>query len=207
MLGSLLGCYGSLFTTCLDTAWVPENPNAAEANSSSSQPQQESLRYVVSIANNEITRVKCDLESVLFQSCLAPRIAVRLLHAVAVAVAQKVWKMSGKQLVWLDKVFDHLQEYLSKDSLDALVCLHAKAAVEDGVLRFMLSGDVPDNGGVSSNTVISQAAAAALAGGGLGAIGAGSSGVAAAAGVWPVYIINDVNMLTVLETVKLMMDY
>jgi hypothetical protein len=48
--------------------------------------------------------------------------------------------MSGRQLVWLSKVFDHLQEYLSKDSLDALVCLQARAAVEEGVLRDHLGG-------------------------------------------------------------------
>lgn len=182
LVSSLLGCFGNLFTTTLDTAWCQDPPDAA-----SGAPGSEALRCVLRVANNDITRVRCDLESALFQSCLAPAITIRLLHAVALAVAHKLQQVSGKHLRWLDKVFQHLQEYCSKDSLDLLVCLHAGASVGPKGLAVNLSGKLGQ-------------ATSASGGGGEGAAAKQPS-------AWPVYLINDFSMLTVLDTVKLMMDY
>jgi hypothetical protein len=91
------------------------------------------------------------------------------------------------------QVFGHIAEYLGRDCLDLLLCVDvAAAASEAGSLQVSVQGVSPAaaTGGSSSNT---GAAGASAAGGG------GPS--------WPVYVINDVNLLTVLDTVKLIMDY
>lgn len=86
------------------------------------------------------------------------------------------------------QVFGHIAEYLGRDCLDLLLCLDvAAAATEAGGLQVSVQGVSP-----------------AAAGGGSSSSGAvGSSGSPS----WLVYVINDVNLLTVLDTVKLIMDY
>ncbi len=91
----------------------------------------------------------------------------------------------------LDTLFRHLTEYLSTDALDLLVCAHASAAVQDdGRLLVRVQGGAngasPRKGGAAGDTAAT--------------IGSGD-------GVWPLYFVNDVSLLQLLETSKLVMDY
>jgi hypothetical protein len=93
------------------------------------------------------------------------------------------------------QVFGHIAEYLGRDCLDLLLCLDvAAAANEAGSLQVSVQGISPSAAGTSSSSSSSGNAAAG---------GGGSSSSPS----WPVYVINDVNLLTVLDTVKLIMDY
>jgi hypothetical protein len=107
------------------------------------------------------------------------------------------------------QVFTHIAEYLGRDCLDLLVCVDVAAAAispaaagshagsssalqqQLPALQLLLAGAAPGAG----------ASAAA------GPTGGGSSSSAAGGGGACCYIINDVNLLTVLETVRLLMDY
>jgi hypothetical protein len=94
------------------------------------------------------------------------------------------------------QVFGHIAEYLGRDCLDLLLCLDvAAAANEAGSLQVSVKGISPAEAGDSSSI-------SAAPGGATPAAGGGSSNPS-----WPVYVINDVNLLTVLDTVKLIMDY
>ncbi len=83
----------------------------------------------------------------------------------------------------------------AQDSLDALVCLHARAEVQDDSLRISITG----NDGRQPQQPQQRKASS----------GGGAAAAASTAGdaVYPVYVVNDVNLLQVLDTVKLMMDY
>lgn len=48
----------------------------------------------------QVTRVRADVSSLLFQSAVPPLVAVRLMHAVALAAGDKFQQYSGKQLKW-----------------------------------------------------------------------------------------------------------
>lgn len=113
---------------------------------------------------------------------------------------------------FLLQVFTHVAEYLGRDCLDLLVCVDmAAAAVESPAaavgstvgssalqqhppaLQLLLAGAAPGAG---------PGAAAGLTGGSSGSSSSAAGGRGACC-----YIINDVNLLTVLETVRLLMDY
>jgi hypothetical protein len=80
-------------------------------------------------------------------------------------------------------VFGHVAEYLGRDCLDLLLYLDVAAAASDaGSLQVSVQG-------------VSPAAATA------------SDSSSSSSPSWPVYVINDVNLLTVLDTVKLIMEY
>uniref|UniRef100_A0A383VKR7 Uncharacterized protein n=1 Tax=Tetradesmus obliquus TaxID=3088 RepID=A0A383VKR7_TETOB len=221
LVGGLLGCFGQLFTATLAPGWqkdaagaaadslsrssssasaaaVAANPAVATTDICSgngadqkSDQQKSEPCGMLTVRNNDVTRVRAELESASFVSAVAPRIAVRLLHIVALAVVLKFLPGSGsssKRLEYVNKVFGHIAEYLGRDCLDLLLCLDvAAAATEAGGLQVSVQGVSP-----------------AAAGGGSSSSGAvGSSGSPS----WLVYVINDVNLLTVLDTVKLIMDY
>ncbi|WIA20415.1 hypothetical protein OEZ85_004831 [Tetradesmus obliquus] len=219
LVGGLLGCFGQLFTATLAPGWQKDSPGAAadslsrssssasaaaaaanidissgkEADQKSDQLQQKSEPCgMLTVRNNDVTRVRAELESASFVSAVAPRIAVRLLHIVALAVVLKFLPGSGsssKRLEYVNKVFGHVAEYLGRDCLDLLLCLDvAAASSEAGGLQVSVQGVSP-----------------AAAGGG----SSSSGGAVCRSGSpsWPVYVINDVNLLTVLDTVKLIMDY
>lgn len=78
-------------------------------------------------------------------------------------------------------MFNHITEYLGRDCLDLLTCVDvAAAATPEGDLQIMVKGVAPAAHASSSS----------------------SNSVS-----WPVYVINDVNLLTVLDTIKLILDY
>jgi hypothetical protein len=103
------------------------------------------------------------------------------MHAMCMAVAYRLYGWDARQLRTLDAFFMHLHEYTSRDVLDLVAAISVKAECQGEQLRVVLSGDHS----------------------------AGPGAVAAAVGqqVWPVYFVNDVNLLTVLDTFKLVMDY
>lgn len=98
----------------------------------------------------------------------------------------------------LDRLFNNLHEYLA-GTLDILVCMHAAAAVdEQGALLVRLQGGTgADEGGASTGK---RPAAAGGPGGSGQQQGCGG-------GVWPLYVANDVNLIQLLETFRLVMDY
>jgi hypothetical protein len=138
-VGGLLGCFGQLFTANLAPGWQKAGPSSdslsrsnasaaaaaanADASSSShgaageqkSEQQQEPCR-MLTVKNNDITRVRAELDSASFVSAVAPRIAVRLLHIVALAVVLKFFtgdssgatgagsSSSSKRLEYVNKV-------------------------------------------------------------------------------------------------------
>lgn len=94
----------------------------------------------------------------------------------------------------LDTLFRHVAEYVSKDALDFLLCFNVQAAAEDdGRLLVQLSGG--------------PQAAAGGGGGGGGSPRRLTAEAATAAAVPPLVLRNDVNLLQILDTAKLMMDY
>jgi hypothetical protein len=76
----------------------------------------------------------------------------------------------------------------------------AAAANEAGSLQVSVQGISPAAAAGSSSS-------SAAAGGSAAAAAAAGSGASSSSPSWPVYVINDVNLLTVLDTVKLIMDY
>jgi hypothetical protein len=136
-------------------------------------------RGCVSVSTSDVARAFMELESAAFESAVSPRAAVRLLHALLAALAEKFTAASRSRLAWLEALFVHLEEYLGRDALDAALALEARAeAAAGGRLRLHLSG---------------------LGGGGGGRGSAGGGGPGAA-----LTVVNDVDLLTVLDTVQLL---
>lgn len=81
------------------------------------------------------------------------------------------------------QVFGHITEYVSKDCLDLLLQLTVSAAASSGSsILVKVQGSTPNTARSSSSS---------------------AGRVAAVVGsCWPVYVINDVNLMTVLETFK-----
>lgn len=75
-VGRLLGCYGDLFTTSMDMGWG----SAAAAAAAGEEEAARKPCCVLTVASNEITRVRADIDSLVFQSKLPPRITVRWVH-------------------------------------------------------------------------------------------------------------------------------
>eukprot|EP00798_Chlamydomonas_sp_ICE-L_P013177 gene13177-30663_t len=115
-----------------------------------------------------------------------------MLYAVVAGLMHRFYSADTSHMRFWDKLFSHLQEYFSKESLDVTLCLGAKATTinppftqapssESGQdptepkLRIVLTGDV----------------------------GASTPGLAS---VCPVNVVNDVNLLTILESYKLAME-
>jgi len=95
------------------------------------------------------------------------------------------------------QVFSLIAEYVGRDCLDLLACLDlAAAATSTGSLQLKVHGAAPSCANTSSSS------------GGGGKAASNSTTDSSSGGVlWPVYVINDVNLLTVLDTVKLILDY
>jgi hypothetical protein len=116
LVGGLLGCFGQLFTATLAPGWqksaaassdslsrssssasaaaaATANADVSSAAASAAAVEQKSDQQepcgMLTVKNNDITRVRAELESASFVSAVAPRIAVRLLHIVALAVVLK----------------------------------------------------------------------------------------------------------------------
>eukprot|EP00775_Hariotina_reticulata_P002642 gene2642-2943_t len=154
-------------------------------------------RVVFSVADIDISLAElAELEAASFESAVPPSAAVRLLQVASLAVALKFFDSSSKRMAWLSKVFSHIAEYVGRDCLDLLACLDlAAAATGSGSLQLKLRGAAPGHSSCSSG-VEGKAA------------GNGTADGSTADGIlWPVYVINDVNLLTVLDTVKLILDY
>lgn len=97
-----------------------------------------------------------------------------------------------------------MHEYVSKEVLDLLVCVAVRAFVTpDNKLKVAVAGG---GGGplagwaAASSPAAQQQQQATAGGGGSDAAAGGGSGIA------PVYLLNDVNLMTVMESVKLFMD-
>lgn len=127
LLSGLLGCFGQLFTATVAPGWPSQQQDSLlaastadlaagssssvggggsidggggnDGSNSSSQPQA-----ILTLRNNEITRVKADVEAASFESAVSPRIAVRLLHMLLLAVAHKFGDGSSKRLEVIHKV-------------------------------------------------------------------------------------------------------
>ncbi|KXZ48833.1 hypothetical protein GPECTOR_25g418 [Gonium pectorale] len=177
--GRLLGCYGDLFGASLDLGWRPES----EADGAAQR-----ACCMLSVASNDITRLRADVEGLWFQSSVSPRLAVRVLQAVVIALVLKFHAADSYSIRFWNRAFNQLHEYLSRGSLDVAVCLSVRAAVDrpTGRLRIELSGQ-------DLNAPASSSAAAA---GGDGLLGR----------VFPLYLLNDVNLMTVLDSVKLLTE-
>lgn len=55
-------------------------------------------RATLTVRNNDVTRVRLDLESALFVSCVSPRAATRLLHVAAAAAAAHFRVLDAEQV-------------------------------------------------------------------------------------------------------------
>jgi hypothetical protein len=109
------------------------------------------------------------------------------------------------------QVFSHVAEYLGRDCLDLLLCVDVAAAAVTPAAAAAGSQAV-SSGALQQQPpalqlLLAGAAPGPSASAAAGPIGGGSSSSAAGGGGACCYIINDVNLLTVLETVRLLMDY
>jgi hypothetical protein len=193
-VGALLGCFGDLFRAEFAPRWPSDAELAAAASAAASQqqpaPPPPPVRGAVTVASNDVTRARLDLECAALESALAPRAATRLLHAFCVAVAHKFWGSTGKRLAKLEALFFHLEQYLGKDALDLSVSLSARAeAAEGDKLKLQVSG-LPSGGGGDGSRGREEKASG----------GGGATAAAAAA----VRLVNDVDLMTVLDTVQLL---
>lgn len=111
LVSALLGCFGDLLRADLSPAWPSDLEQSAAAASGLPPPGP---RCSASVTTNDVTRARVELEAAAFESALAPRVAARLLHALAVAAAEKFTGASGRRLVWLEALFGYLEEYLGK---------------------------------------------------------------------------------------------
>mmetsp|Transcript_20153 Transcript_20153/g.36210 ORF Transcript_20153/g.36210 Transcript_20153/m.36210 type:complete len:1754 (-) Transcript_20153:729-5990(-) len=153
LAAELLACHGDLFSASLDVGWVPKKPIARvdgspsprRKNGESPSKAMESC-CMLTVANSEITRVKAEVESFWFQSCVAPKLAIRVLQTVVLSLIRKFGdggesaSSTYSQIFWC-KIFDHIHEYVSKGSLDMMVCLglHAESVVITDPLRLALT--------------------------------------------------------------------
>jgi hypothetical protein len=103
----------------------------------------------------------------------------RLLHAVLVGVAHQFHAADTKRMAAMEAMFTRVKELLSKDTLHALLSLSASVQVEGEQLRVCVQGAEGQVGGVE-----------------------GASSVA----YYPVYIVNDINLLTALEGARSLVD-
>lgn len=111
LLSGLLGCFGQLFTATVAPGWAPQQQDslytaAADPDNSASSTTDGDVapQAIVTLRNNEVTRVKANLEAAAFESAVSPRIAVRLLHMLLLAVAHKFGSGSSKRLEVIHKV-------------------------------------------------------------------------------------------------------
>lgn len=115
------------------------------------------------------------------------------------------------------QVFTHVAEYLGRDCLDLLVCADVAATATEAHPAATPSAARAGTGAAGASQLQDRGPALQLllSGAAPGATSAaagptgGSSGSSASSGGSGAccYIINDVNLLTVLETVRLLMDY
>lgn len=110
------------------------------------------------------------------------------------------------------QVFTHVAEYLGRDCLDLLVCVDVAASAVQTAPANTTCGtnSTASSTAAPSSTpalqlLLAGAAPGAATGAAAGPTG-GSSSNSSSGGACS-YIINDVNLLTVLETVRLLMDY
>lgn len=178
LASQLLSCFGDLFTTSLDVGWRSE-PEADGSNP---------CRCMLTVSNNDVTRVRADVESLMFQSSVSPKLAVRMLYTVVANIMLRFYNQDSFQLAFWYKLFSQLHEYLGKESLDVTACVSAHAEVirptkgstkrsgpnptpdDDPILRVMINGG-------SSQQGLTQVA--------------------------PFSLVNEVNLLTVLDSFKL----
>ncbi|KAG2489303.1 hypothetical protein HYH03_012135 [Edaphochlamys debaryana] len=180
--GRLLGCYGDLFTASLDTGFRP----VSDDDGAVQKPC-----CMLTVQSNEVTRLRADVEGLWFQSWVPPpKLAVRVLQAVVIALVLKFHAADSYSIRFWNRAFDQLHEYLSRGSLDLAVCLSARATMDRTTdrLRVELSGQDLN----ASHTP--------------GAAGAGAAGGGLLGRVCPVYLLNDINLLTVLDSVKLLSE-
>lgn len=53
----------------------------------------------------QVTRTRLDLESIVFQSCVSPKVAVRMLYAIVIALAHRFKKLQTRHMRLVDTVF------------------------------------------------------------------------------------------------------
>lgn len=102
--------------------------------------------------------------------------------------------------VIVPQVFNQVHEYLSRGSLDLSACISAAAEVQGERLRITLQGDPRVAGaairaGTHNNGSSSGGNASSKHNGG---------GGATAGGVAPAHLTNDINLLTLLDSMRLM---
>ncbi|KAL6760425.1 hypothetical protein V8C86DRAFT_3132417 [Haematococcus lacustris] len=237
LLGLLMGCYGDLFSTSLDVGWRPDTREGAEEGAT--RPA-----CMLTVANNEVTRVSASLESLIFQSCVSPRVAVRVLSAVVTGLLLRFYPRDSYQVRFWQRLFRHLHEYLGRDSLDALASLsasaelvkppppptapapphprgphhHAATGTAHGAAAPSTTHHRSASGSVRGGAPPAAAAAAAAGAAGqsklrvvlAGDVGLGAAGLAPGTHPQPrcapVYCVNDINLLTLLDSVRLLTD-
>lgn len=117
LVGGLLSCFGKLFTATLAPGWQQQADTsesdqqpAGNSNGSGSSTENggssssEKPCAMLTVRNNDVTRVRAELDSASFVSAVPPRVVVRLLHIVVLAVVHKFLNASGKRLAYVNKV-------------------------------------------------------------------------------------------------------
>eukprot|EP00878_Enallax_costatus_P008928 GHUV01009335.1.p1 GENE.GHUV01009335.1~~GHUV01009335.1.p1 ORF type:complete len:506 (+),score=146.01 GHUV01009335.1:129-1646(+) len=183
LVTDLLGSFGPVFTASVTPSWPCgsglTNPHHVDVLG----PQHQT--GLIQLANNEVTRFRAELDCASFTSAVTPGVAVKLAHITVLATAMKILGSGSKQLDKINQVFGHVFEYVSKDCLDLLLSINASAAAStEGSIQVELQGTPPTTT-AGMHTSSSQ-----------------QHGSAAANG--PFHIVNDVDLLTILDTVTLL---
>ncbi|KAG1654977.1 hypothetical protein FOA52_004564 [Chlamydomonas sp. UWO 241] len=199
LAGQLMGCFGDLFNASIDVGWK------AETEEDGSRP----ACCMLKVSNNDITRVCADIESLMFQSTVSPKLAVRMLYAVVANLMLRFYSEDSFQLRFWHQVFAQLFEYLGKESLDVTVCLSAHAYVvkppaQGQAARAAAASRLrPGRHPPSSGAAATAAAAAASGDARLIIALNGGSDASGLSQVRPFSLVNDVNLLTVLDSFRL----
>jgi hypothetical protein len=149
MLTGLLDCFGQLFTATVAPGW-PTNlqessaqmaTSASHDGASTSTDDSAVPQAVITLRNNEVTRVRANLEAASFESVVSPRIAVRLLHMLVLAIAHKFGSGSSKRLEVIHKVgvLQNAGEHTH------IRCRHPVAFGGRGLIWPISGGDMPGN--------------------------------------------------------------
>ncbi len=121
---------------------------------------------------------------------------------MVIALTLKFHASDSYSIRFWNKAFGQIHEYLSRGSLDVAACLSLRATMDRArdKLKIELSGQDLNSGPAGGGSAGGSGGQGARGGEGSGS-GSGLLGK-----VCPVYVVNDVNLMTVLDTMKLLSE-
>lgn len=195
LAGRLLGCFGDLFSASMDIGW------RSEPEADGSCPP----RCMLTIANNDVSRVRAQVESLLFQSCVSPRLAVCSAYSISANLLLRWYLEDSWEMRWHHRLWSLIQEVLCKESLDVTVCLSAHMELVKPQTPKNMKAQQQQQGGKKTGTAPSSSSSTAelAAAPKLRIVLSGGSTRQGLLHVHPIYLLNDISMSTLFDSFKL----